>query len=435
MLKKLHLQFTFFCTLITSLILVGMSLFCLGVIETQTKSGSFTSFQNNINSILTHLEEQSVLTHQWLLQMEAGYHVKLLIQDSGTPLFFDRLDHTQQLQEIWRQAVELAKTDYALDLASPSVASILSSHQEFPMTASSGDRYYVCAALIPKTNGYLTVVALYSLSGEQARLWQQRFLFLGADTLAVMLLAIFSFFFTKRMIRPIEDNRRKQVQFIASASHELRSPLTVILSSLSAMRIAPPSDAERFAASIQNEGQRMSHLIDDMLALANADNHSWTMHPKRIELDTLLLQTYEKYESVAAQKGISFDVELPEAELLTVLGDGERLAQVLAILIDNAFSYTPSHGRVQISLHQYGATAEIRVSDNGPGVPDEQKESIFERFYRIDQAHKDKEHFGLGLCIAKEIIRLHKGCLSVTDTPGGGATFCVRLQVIGDEVF
>ena len=428
MLKKLHLQFTFFCTLITSLILIGMSLFCLGVIEAQTKSENFTSFQNNMNSILTHLEGQSVLTHQWLLQMEAGYHLKLLIQDSGTPLFFVNLDHNQELQETFRQAVELAKTDYALDLDSPSVTSILPIHQEFPMTASS-------AALIPKANGYLTVIALNSLSGEQARIWQQRFLFLGADALAVLLLAVFSFFFTKRMIRPIEDNRKKQVQFIASASHELRSPLTVILSSLSAMRIAPPSDAERFAASIQNEGQRMSHLIDDMLALANADNHSWTMHPKRIELDTLLLQTYEKYESVAAQKGISFDVELPEAELLTVLGDGERLAQVLAILIDNAFSYTPSHGQVQISLRQFGTAAEIRVSDNGPGVPDEQKESIFERFYRIDQAHKDKEHFGLGLCIAKEIIRLHKGCLSVTDTPGGGATFCVRLQVIGDEVF
>lgn len=427
MIKKLHLQFTFFCTLITSLILVSMSLLCLSVIESQSKSGSFDTFQNNINSILTHLEGQSVLTHQWLLQMESGYHLKLAIRDNGIPLFFDSLHRDTQITEAFSQATRIAKTDYGLDLQNLS-PSTLTNHQEFTMTAMGGEEYYVSAASIPKSHGSLSVVALYPLRAEQARLWQQRLVFLGADILAILLLGIFSFFFTRRMLRPIQESKQRQVQFIASASHELRSPLTVILSSLSAMQIAPPSQAQRFADAIQDEGRRMARLIDDMLALSNADNHSWTIHPAAIELDTLLLQTYEKYESVAANKGLSFDVELPQADILPVWGDGERLAQVLAILIDNAFSYTPKGGRIRMSLEKTGDGAQIRVSDNGPGIPNDQKEAIFERFYRGDVSHKDKAHFGLGLCIAMEIVRLHRGSLEVLDTPGGGATFLVKLK-------
>lgn len=429
MFKRLHRQFTFFCTLITSLILIVMSLFCLGVIETQTARGSFISFQNNINSILTHLEGQSVLTHQWLLQMEAGYHLKLIIRDNGTPLFFDSLKTEENLTALYEQAAKQAKSDYALDLFSPSPA-LLTAHEEFSMTAAGGEKYYVSAALIPKSRGCLSLIALYSLNVEQNRLWQQRFLFLGADAIAVILLWVFSFFFTRRIIRPIEDSRKKQVRFIASASHELRSPLTVMLSSLSAMQIAPPEDAGRFARSIQEEGIRMSHLIDDMLALANADNHSWTMHPDSIELDTLLLQIYEKYEPLALQKDLSFDVLLPETSLLVVSGDGERLAQVLAILIDNAFCYTPKGGQVQLYLSRSQETAQILVSDNGPGIPDSRKESVFERFYRADRAHTDKSHFGLGLCIAREIVHLHRGRLQVLDTPGGGATFVLELPLL-----
>lgn len=428
MFKKLHLQFTFFCTLITSLILVSMSLLCLGVIESQTQQGRFDAFQNNINSILSHLEGQSVLTHQWLLQMETGYHLTLSIWDNGVPLFYDSLSRDPEITEVCSQAAEIAKSDYGMNLFDPIPSSTLSAHQEFSMTAANGEEYYACTALIPKSQGALSLVALYSLREEQARLWQQRFVFFAADGAAILLLGIFSYFFTKRMIRPIEESKQKQVQFIAAASHELRSPLTVILSSLSAMQIAPPAEAKRFEAAIQDEGHRMARLIDDMLSLANADNHSWTIRPEPIELDTLLLQTYEKYESVASKKGLSFDVELPQTSYPTILGDGERLAQVLAILIDNAFSYTPCGGRIQITLCQTGEEVEIRVADNGPGIPDDQKEAIFERFYRADASHKDKSHFGLGLCIALEIVRLHRGSLTVADTPGGGATFLIRLK-------
>lgn len=108
--------------------------------------------------------------------------------------------------------------------------------------------------------------------------------------------------------------------------------------------------------------------------------------------------------------------------------DRERIEQVLSILLDNALSYTPENGRICLSLAGTSDRPTIRVSDNGIGIPDSEKESIFDRFYRCDKAHKDKMHFGLGLCIAQEIIHMHKGKIWVEDTPGGGATFVIILN-------
>ena len=97
------------------------------------------------------------------------------------------------------------------------------------------------------------------------------------------------------------------------------------------------------------------------------------------------------------------------------------------MLLDNALSYTPEGGRVELLLEKAGERVKLTVRDSGPGVPDSEKQRIFERFYRADSARRDREHFGLGLCVAQEIVELHKGKLWVEDAPGGGAAFCMLL--------
>ena len=121
---------------------------------------------------------------------------------------------------------------------------------------------------------------------------------------------------------------------------------------------------------------------------------------------------------------------MPEEPLPRCLCDGERIRQLLSILIDNAFCYTPAGGRVLLFLEASPGALRIGVSDNGPGIPDSEKERVFERFYRFDAARSQKEHFGLGLSIAWEIARLHRGKLLLTDTTGGGSTF---LLILPDE--
>ena len=197
---------------------------------------------------------------------------------------------------------------------------------------------------------------------------------------------------------------------------------------LSALEKAGPEEQERFRENIRAEGTRMSRLVDDMLALASADSRSWAVNRSPVELDTLALEVYEQFSSMARERGLRFSVSLPEEEIPLCRCDGNRIAQALSVLLDNAFSYTPSGGRVELSLTlRPGGRVRFSVADTGPGVPEEEKERIFQRFYRADASRQNREHFGLGLCVAREIVELHKGRLWVEDAPGGGAVFCMEI--------
>ena len=121
-------------------------------------------------------------------------------------------------------------------------------------------------------------------------------------------------------------------------------------------------------------------------------------------------------------------VELPDESLVSradAMADG--ISQVLGILLDNGASYVPAGGKIRLGVEEKEKYFRIYVEDNGPGISDENKEAVFQRFYRADSSRKDKQHFGLGLCIAKEIVTLHHGSIRIEDTKGGGTTFVVRL--------
>ena len=163
----------------------------------------------------------------------------------------------------------------------------------------------------------------------------------------------------------------------------------------------------------------MSRLVDDMLSLANADNQSWSIHPTLLEPETLVLDVYENFERIAHKKGISLTVNLPDIPMSKINADKERMIQVLTILLDNALYHTPQGGRITLTAVQSYRQIEIHVSDTGPGIPDPLKEKNFERFYRQDTSRTDREHFGLGLCIAREITSLHHGRLRSWTTPLG----------------
>lgn len=430
MFKKLHRQMTLFCTLVTGLILVAMSCICLNIAESGIKDVSYSSFINNLNSLYSYLENQSVITHTWITQMEYNYHMQLEINDTGNDLVFHSLNPSPSGDKLTAQAKETALQTFGLDIDNFNKNSVLSKHEEFKMTGYDRELYYASVALIPKDNGYLSVTAISPFTTQKSQIYRQRMLFILVDLCAILLLGIFSWLFTRHMIRPLKENRDKQVQFIASASHELRSPLTVITSSLSSLKIAGKEDAKRFIHAMESETCRMARLINDMLTLANADARNWTIHREPVELDTLVLETYEKFEPQAMGQKLEFNFHIPEQRIPPLLCDPGRIGQVLSILLDNAFSYTPKGGKVGISLSFDSDRFLIAVIDSGPGITDKNKKAVFDRFYRVDASHKDKEHFGLGLCIAKEIVKLHKGKIWIEDTPGGGTSMMIQLPLI-----
>lgn len=436
MIRKLHIQLTALSTAVTGLILGILTLICLFISESGIKEQESASFLTNLNTMYQNLQTQTTISHEWIRQMEFNNQFSIRLLDNGTPLFFQNLSEDKNTAALMEMAMDAARDEYSIDLRQPSGSDKLSRQEEFRIKDDEGLLYDASAALFPRSTGVLGIMVLHPLTSMDQRILRQRLSFLLADLAALLLLGIFFWYFTAKMIRPLQENRRKQNQFIAAASHELRAPLTVILSNVTAVRNGIMPEDGQFLDTIDSECLRMSRLIEDMLQLASADNHTWSIRSVPTELDTLLLETWESYEAQAYAKGLLWNVVLPEDSVPRINCDPERIRQLLSILIDNAFSYTPQGGRIGLSLElgpsQGGRISTLRIclSDNGPGIPDQYKEAVFERFCRLDSSRKDKSHFGLGLSIAQEIVRLHRGQLLLGDTPGGGATFTVVLPML-----
>ncbi len=426
MFQKLHIQLTFLCTLASGMILVLMSLICLCFWESESRKSHFSDLQINSTLLVNHLDSQSILSRDWLAQFCVDTGFEIDIRDKGIKLAFETLSPRTLDDDIFTLARERAHAEYSVLEESITPNSILSTHADFSLEWN-GEDYYASVAMIPKNGGVLNMAVLLPLTDLHASFILRRFLFAGADLFGLLLLGLFFWFFTWRMMQPLIRSRQKQVEFIAFASHELRSPLTVMLSALSAMRHAPPQEAAHFAETIRQEGKRMGRLINDMLMLSGTDSSHFTIQKSAVELDTLLLSAYEKFEPLAKKKLISLSVTLPDELVPPCFCDRERIEQVLSILLDNALSYTPLEGTISLALEVCADKFVIRVSDSGIGIPDSEKDAVFDRFYRCDKSHKDKEHFGLGLCIAQEIIKAHRGKIQVEDTLGGGASFVVIL--------
>ena len=424
--QKFHWKLTLFATAVTGCILVGATLLCLSLSERELERNRYISFLNNVNTTLSHMENQAVISHQWLSRLEASCQFIIQIYDNGTPLYYQQLHRSEIELSVMEKTASLAKEKHAVDIFAPPSSGKLLHHVEYTLE-DAGVTYYASAATLPMEKGYLGILLLHSTAGLQKDMQRQRLTFLLADLGAVAVLFLFFWFFTGRLIRPLTDSRERQTRFISAASHELRAPLAVILSALSALRMADGADRERFIRMLQSEGKRMSRLIEDMLFLANSDASTWRLSVDDTALDTLLLDVYEKYEAEAAKKKRLLSISLPTEEIPLCRCDGQRITQVLCILLDNALSYTPEGSRITLSLSASEHRFLLNVSDNGPGIPDENKEKVFERFYRAEDSRTDKEHFGLGLCIAREIIEAHGGRIRVTDNTPKGAVFTIML--------
>ncbi|MFY1690093.1 HAMP domain-containing sensor histidine kinase [Plantactinospora sp. WMMB782] len=222
-------------------------------------------------------------------------------------------------------------------------------------------------------------------------------------------------------------------QFIADASHELRTPLTTIRGFAELYRqgaaAGPPEETARLIRRIEDEAARMGLLVEDLLLLARLDRERpFTLAP--VELPVLASDAVQAAKAVAPDRAIGLDIE-PGAGSLVVLGDDARLRQVLGNLMTNALNHTPTEASVTLRLRAEPDDAVIEVADTGPGLSAEQAERVFERFYRADAARTRSAgggvSTGLGLAIVAALVAGHNGSVEVVDTPGGGATFRVRL--------
>ncbi|BCJ54385.1 two-component sensor histidine kinase [Actinoplanes sp. NBRC 14428] len=229
----------------------------------------------------------------------------------------------------------------------------------------------------------------------------------------------------------------KMRQFVADASHELRTPLTSIRGFAELYRqgaVADPEDTAKILRRIEDEASRMGLLVEDLLLLARLDRER-PLELAPVELPVLALDAVQAAQATAPERTIELEIR-DEPERLIAYGDDARLRQVIGNLMTNALVHTPPEASVTLSLSTAeGNRAVVEIADTGPGLTPEQREHIFERFYRADEARtrrtdREATGTGLGLAIVAAIVRAHHGAVEVISEPGQGATFRVSLPAL-----
>jgi signal transduction histidine kinase len=249
--------------------------------------------------------------------------------------------------------------------------------------------------------------------------------------LALALVA--ALFLTRRSLIPVRQAMERQREFVADASHELRTPITLIRANAEVIlrhKHQTVAQNTELLQDICQESDYLTRLVSDLLTLARADMDKLEAKLEPLELRHLAAEVTREMRPLAETKNLKLEFEDSASGLaeLWINGEALRLKQLLVILLDNAIKYTPS-GRVSLQLERgRNQTVIIKVSDTGIGIAPDKLERIFERFYRVDKARSRSEGgFGLGLAIASWIVHLHKGTLQVNSHLGQGTTFTVTL--------
>lgn len=419
MLKKLRLRLTLLCIFMTGMVLAALTgaIMMLSTVQTARLNGML--FEKNIMAIVNRLQTEEAINPEWLARTEAGQKCVIAVENNGKSLRFRGVWRPENREDLLRRVRDAAR-ERGLDYAVPMLG--LTQEQRFFLL----DGQYRCAVVrIPARENWFSLTVVADRADELALLRRQRIGILLLALAAFAVLCLLSRWFTGKAVRPAAQGMERQREFVASASHELRSPLALIETTASAIEAAP-EQTRAFLKDIKAECGRMGRLINDLLLLANMDTASWRLQNASVDLTTVLLEVAEQYEDKAGTNGMPLTLELPEAPLPRIHGDAQRLEQVFTILLDNAISHSGSES-LTVRAFRSGSGVIMEVIDHGKGVPPAEREKIFERFYRVDRSRADRDHFGLGLSVAKELVELHGGSIRLLETPGGGCTFQVAL--------
>lgn len=246
-----------------------------------------------------------------------------------------------------------------------------------------------------------------------------------AETVSMLLLLHISKYISGILIKPVNDMLEAQKNFISNASHELKTPLAVIMANTDLLMES--MGQEKHLKYIKSEAGRMNRLILKMLELEKMDCADEAYVKEVFSLDEALLEISYPFEAVAYEKSNPFSIEIQENMLFT--GDRQQIQKAVSILLDNAFAYAEPGGSIQINACKRRHHYIIRVSNAGDEIPRNIQDRLFQRFYREGRMQDgQEEHFGLGLSISYEIVKRHHGRITVSSSQGIN-TFTVQLPV------
>ena len=312
--------------------------------------------------------------------------------------------------EVWGNNAYVTGGTYASLDDTEALSYILQDCLSQPQQEGIVERYGL--RYLRQDNGLYQNIAFVDMSMETTmlhRLMRSYFLIVLA---ALILLLGVSILLSRWATAPVEKAWRQQRQFLSDASHELKTPLTVILSNAELLEAAPMDQRPaRWRDNILSEAKQMKVLVEQMLTLARADNNPMPSASamEAVSLSDLATDCALAFEPVAFEAGKPVEYEI--APDLTVTGDRDKLRRLISILLDNAIKYGADGGTIRLKLQKSDRHAQLVVSNPGEPIPQDKLPHLFERFYRADDSRGEKSGFGLGLSIAATVAQEHKASL------------------------
>ena len=309
---------------------------------------------------------------------------------------------------IWGGTAYITGGTYANLEDTDALRDILSQCLEQNQTEGTVEDYHL--RYLVEDNGLYRKLAFVDMSMEQATLARVIRSYLVIALAALPVLLGIAAAASRWVTRPVERAWRQQRQFLSDASHELKTPLTVILSNAELLEgAALPEKPARWSGNIRCEAEQMRTLVEQMLTLARADNGVRPAAMEPVNFSDVATECVLSFEPVAFEAGKPLEDHV--AEDVTVTGDKDRLRHLISILLDNAVKYGAPGGTITLTLERTERQARLTVANPGDPIPPEHLPHLFERFYRADSSRGEQSGFGLGLSIADTIAREHKGSL------------------------
>ncbi len=297
----------------------------------------------------------------------------------------------------------------------------------------SGYSYNTIAVKVKMEDGTKETFQFIRSTNPEKSMLNRLIIIMTLGVLAGSIFAILAgYFLAGRALVPIQKSWESQQQFVSDASHELRTPLAVIQSRTDLLFQEPDATIQEKAIDISvisKETRRLNKLVTSLLTLARSDSNQMEISKQEFALDVLIQEVIDQYADIAEFQGkrIYTDTITP----IKLIGDKERIHQLLVILVDNSMKFTDEGGTIAINAAAKAHTIELEVKDNGIGIPKQDISKIFNRFYQVEQSRTDIEGTGLGLSIAKWIIDKHSGMIRVDSELEKGTRFEITFPKLG----
>ena len=289
------------------------------------------------------------------------------------------------------------------DTLLPLVTAALSADADSGVLPTQHMRYF-------RLEGALTVrIAFMDSTFEQATLRSLVRVCLLIGAAALLVLFGLSWLLSGFVTRPVARTWQNQQQFLSDASHELKTPLTVILSSADLLKTSAQPEQRQYVDNISVESRRMKALVEDMLTLSRTESGRAAPFAP-LDLSDLVTDAALRFEPVAFEAGHPLQYDIQNGASLS--GDRQQLDQLLDILLDNAVKYAAKDAPIRLTLDISGKNAVLAVENPGDPIPPDKLPHLFDRFYRVDDARTGAGSFGLGLAIAQQIVHRHKGIIT-----------------------